>query len=134
MRPATCTGCGRGFDPVTAHLAGGADPFCIACAHLGLEAGEKCPECPATNSADPLLEGVPDDVVRYADELLAFSDRLAADVERMKTTARTREEWVAVQQLDNARNAVYSAQCWVLRAALERRDRRVSGSAAAASR
>ena len=82
---------------------------------------------------DPLLEGLPEELVAYADELLAFSDRLAADVERMKTTAATREDWVAVEQVLHAANALYSAQCWVLRAAVERRDHQLSRRAAASS-
>jgi hypothetical protein len=53
-----------------------------------------------------------------------MSTEILAEMAARKAWAATREDWVAVQQLENAGNSVYSAQCWVLRAEGERVSRR----------
>lgn len=70
------------------------------------------------------LEGYDPAVVALADRLLDTADWLSVEAESRRSTATTREDWVAVEQLANAGNAVYSAQCWVLRVERERLSRR----------
>lgn len=70
------------------------------------------------------LDGLPDELVAYADELLAVSNSIMAEAARQKLRAVTATEWIAAEQIEHAAHAVYSAQCWLLRAAVERRDGR----------
>lgn len=80
------------------------------------------PEPPAHDHAG--LEGYDPVVVALADRMLDVADWLSAEAEARRVTATTREDWVAVEQLANAGNSVYSAQCWVLRVERERLSRR----------
>lgn len=50
-----------------------------------------------------------------ADALFAMHQRLRREALRRRKTAATREEWTAVDELERAAAAVFSAQAWLLR-------------------
>ena len=117
--PACCVCADPAEPPVTAYTDRGEEVFCAEC----WDAGHHRDGPDHTG-----LEGYDPAVVELADRLLAVSCEILAEVAARKTWSSSREDWVAVQQLENAGNAVYSAQCWVLRAEGERASRRRPGS------
>lgn len=93
--------------PLVAYTEHGEETFCVEC---------RFPAPPDDQFDHAGLEGYSPEVVAFADRLLALSQEILLEVETRRVWSATREEWVAVEQLLNAGNAVYSAQCWVLRA------------------
>lgn len=116
-----CCVCGlAAADPsVTVFTDRGEETFCVPC---------RFPAEPDGGFDHDGLEGYDPAVVALADRLLAMSTEILAETAARKTWSATREDWVAVQQLENAGNSVYSAQCWVLRAEGERVSRRRAAS------
>jgi hypothetical protein len=50
-----------------------------------------------------------------ADAMFAMFQRLRREALRRRKTAVTREDWTAVDELERAARAVFSAQAWLLR-------------------
>jgi hypothetical protein len=111
-----CVACGvEAVLPLVAYTEHGEETFCVDC---------RFPVPPDEEFDHTGLEGYDPKVVELADRLLALSQEILIEVETRRAWSATREEWVAVEQLLNAGNAVYSAQCWVLRAEGARLSRR----------
>lgn len=111
-----CCSCGvEAVLPLVAYTEHGEETFCVEC---------RFPARPEGEFDHAGLEGYSSEVVALADRLLAVSTELLGEVETRRVWAATREDWVVVEQLLNAGNAVYSAQCWVLRAEGARLSRR----------
>ena len=103
-----CCACGvEAVLPLVAYTEHGEETFCVEC---------RFPAPPDDQFDHAGLEGYSPEVVAFADRLLALSTELLGEVEMRRVWAATREDWVAVELRLNAGNAVYSAQCWVLRA------------------
>jgi hypothetical protein len=94
--------------PVTAHTDRGEEVFCAGCWDAG-SAGAVLHDHTGLEGYDPCT-------VELADLMLDFSGVLLAEAAERRGWSTTREEWVAIQQLESAANSVYSAQCWLLRA------------------
>ena len=113
---AGCFVCGADGRTVTVLTDRGDEPICV--------------DCMADRAHDG-LDGYDPQVVCFADRLLAMAEEILAEAAARKEWSTTREDWVAVQQLESAGNSVYSAQCRVLRAEGERVSRsRAAGSPA----